>query len=301
MAIPPIWVISSSLADALLAPSGYTIAELQQQIDASRRPVVLSLPQVMLEGTITEETFQAQTENVLAYIEGADPLLKDEVVVLSAHYDHVGIDPLAEGDHIYNGADDDGTGTVALLEIAEAFVQAASDGYAPRRSILFLHVSGEEKGLLGSAYYADQEPVFPLEKTVTNLNIDMIGRHDPTRQGEANYVYIIGSNLISQELHEINVRVNERTGIGLVLDERFNSKDDPNRFYARSDHWNFGKHGIPFIFFITGTHEDYHGTGDEPHKIDYERMARITRLIFGTAWQVANQETRPAVTGTGFN
>ncbi|GBD02469.1 Aminopeptidase YwaD [bacterium HR18] len=301
MAIPPIWVISSSLADALLAPSGYTIAELQQQIDASRRPVVLSLPQVMLEGTITEETFQAQTENVLAYIEGADPLLKDEVVVLSAHYDHVGIDPLAEGDHIYNGADDDGTGTVALLEIAEAFVQAASDGYAPRRSILFLHVSGEEKGLLGSAYYADQEPVFPLEKTITNLNIDMIGRHDPTRQGEANYVYIIGSNLISQELHEINVRVNERTGIGLVLDERFNSKDDPNRFYARSDHWNFGKHGIPFIFFFTGTHEDYHGTGDEPHKIDYERMARITRLIFGTAWQVANQETRPAVTGTGFN
>jgi hypothetical protein len=301
MALPPIWIISSSLADALLAPSGYTIAKLHQQIDATRRPVVLSLPQLMLQGTIAEETFQAQTENVLAYLEGADPLLKDEVVVLSAHYDHVGIDPLAEGDNIYNGADDDGTGTVALLEIAEAFMQAARDGYPPRRSLLFLNVSGEEKGLLGSAYYTDQKPVFPLKQTVTNLNIDMIGRHDPTRKGDPNYVYIIGSNLISQELHELNLRVNELTGTQLVLDERFNSKDDPNRFYARSDHWNFGKHGIPFIFFFTGTHEDYHGVGDEPHKIDYERMARIVRLIFGTAWQVANQETRPAVTGTGFN
>ncbi len=299
--LPPIWVISSRMADALLAPSGYTIAELQQQIDKSRQPVVFAVPEVTIHGQLIQETYQAQTENVLAYIEGADSLLKDEVVVLSAHYDHVGIDPTAEGDGIYNGADDDGTGTVALLEIAEAFMQAVRDGYRPRRSILFLHVSGEEKGLLGSAYYTDHEPVFPLEQTVTNLNIDMIGRHDPSREGDSNYVYIIGSHLISQELHEINLRVNEITGTHLVLDERFNSKDDPNRFYARSDHWNFGKHGIPFIFFFTGTHEDYHGVDDEPHKIDYNRMARIVRLIFGTAWQVANQDNRPPVTGTGFN
>ncbi|WP_397546053.1 M28 family peptidase [Rhodothermus marinus] len=299
--LPPIWVVSSQVADALLAPSGHSIAELQQQIDENRQPVVFAVPAVTVHGRLLQETYQAQTENVLAYIEGADSLLKNEVVVLSAHYDHVGVDPTAEGDGIYNGADDDGTGTVALLEIAEAFMQAARDGYPPRRSILFLHVSGEEKGLLGSAYYADHEPVFPLEQTVTDLNIDMIGRHDPTREGDPNYVYIIGSNLISQELHEINLRVNEITGTRLVLDERFNSKDDPNRFYARSDHWNFGKHGIPFIFFFTGTHEDYHGVDDEPHKIDYDRMARIVRLIFGTAWQVANQDNRPAVTGTGFN
>ncbi|SHK79453.1 M28 family peptidase [Rhodothermus profundi] len=298
---PPIWVVSSRIADALLAPSGHTIAALQQQIDTHRQPVVFAVPEVTIQARLLQETFQAQTENVLALIEGADSLLKNEVVILSAHYDHVGTDPTAEGDGIYNGADDDGSGTVALLEIAEAFMQAVRDGYPPRRSILFLHVSGEEKGLLGSAYYTDQEPVFPLEKTVTNLNIDMIGRHDPTRNGDANYVYIIGSHLISQELHEINVRVNEITGVHLALDERFNSKDDPNRFYARSDHWNFGKHGIPFIFFFTGTHEDYHGVDDEPHKIDYDRMARIVRLIFGTAWQVANQDNRPAVTGTGFN
>ncbi|MDQ7040928.1 MAG: M28 family peptidase [Rhodothermus sp.] len=299
--LPPIWVISSRLADALLTPSGHTIAELQQQIDAGRQPIVFTVPDVTVQSQLVQETFQAQTENVLAYIEGADSLLKNEVVILSAHYDHVGTDPTAKGDGIYNGADDDGTGTVALLEIAEAFMQAVRDGYRPRRSILFLHVSGEEKGLLGSAYYTDHEPVFPLERTVTNLNIDMIGRHDPSREGDSNYVYIIGSNLISQELHEINLRVNEITGTHLVLDERFNSKDDPNRFYARSDHWNFGKHGIPFIFFFTGTHEDYHGVDDEPHKIDYDRMARIVRLIFGTAWQVANQDNRPPVTGTGFN
>lgn len=299
--MPPVWVVNSQVADVLLAPSGYTIAALQRQIDESRQPIVFDVPTVTLYSRLIQETYQAQTENVLAYIEGADPLLKNEVVILSAHYDHVGVDPTAEGDGIYNGADDDGTGTVALLEIAEAFVQAARDGYAPRRSLLFLHVSGEEKGLLGSAYYADQEPVVPLEQTVTNLNIDMIGRHDPTRAGDSNYVYLIGSNLISQELHEIVLGVNEITGTNLVLDERFNSKDDPNRFYARSDHWNFGKHSIPFVFFFTGTHEDYHGVGDEPHKIDYDRMARIVRLIFGTAWQVANQAHRPAVTGTGFN
>src|SRR5690606_17616185 len=129
-----------------------------------------------------------ETENVLAFIEGSDPALKDEVIVLSSHYDHVGMDPLAAGDGIYNGADDDGSGTVAILEMAEAFVQAKRDGHGPRRSILFLNVSGEEKGLLGSAYYADTEPVFPLDQTVTNLNIDMIGRYDPEREGSTDYV-----------------------------------------------------------------------------------------------------------------
>ena len=181
-------------------------------------------------------------------------------------------------------------------------MEAKESGLGPRRSILFINFSGEEKGLLGSAYFAHSEPTVPLENIVSVLNIDMIGRIDPTHPGESDrYVYIIGSNMISQELHDINVRVNEITGTDLDLNERFNSKDDPNRFYARSDHWNFGKHDIPFIFFFTGTHEDYHQPGDEAHKIEYERMADISRLIFGTAWQVANQEKRPALSGTGFN
>lgn len=298
----PFYRISSDLADMILAPSGRSVQELKSRIDQTLTPEVLELPGVNVTSRINLQPFSAQTENVLALVEGLDPELKDEIVVISSHYDHIGVDPTLDGDQINNGADDDGSGTVAMLEIAEAFMQARRDGFGPRRSILFIHVTAEEKGLLGSEYYADVEPVFPLEKTVTNLNIDMIGRHDPTYPAnDSNYVYIIGSNLISEELHDINLRVNQITGTNLVLNERFNSKDDPNQFYARSDHWNFGKHGVPFIFFFTGTHEDYHQPGDEAHKIDYPRMAQIGRLIFATAWQVANQEAPPAVSGDGFN
>ena len=301
---PPIYVISQTLANQILAPTGQTVAALQADIDDDLTPVVMDVPGATVSSEIAFETFETSSENVVAFIEGSDPVLKDEVVVISSHYDHIGIDPVADGDQINNGADDDGSGTVTILEIAEAFEQARRDGYGPRRSVLFLNVSGEEKGLLGSAFYTDIEPVVPLANTVANLNIDMIGRHDPTHPDPASaedYVYIIGSNLISQELHDINVRANEVTGTDVVLSERFNSKDDPNQFYRRSDHWNFGKNNIPFIFFFTGTHEDYHQPGDEAHKIDYERMARIGQLIFATAWQVANQDAPPAVSGAGFN
>ncbi len=297
---PPIYTISSELADEILAPAGRTVAEIKQGIDASLTPEVFEVPEVTMRSTLEQESFKSITENVVAFIEGSD--LKDEVVVISSHYDHIGISPAAEGDQINNGADDDGSGTVTTLEIADAFMQAKKDGYGPRRSILFLNVTGEEKGLLGSRYFTDTEPLVPLRNIVTNLNIDMIGRYDPTHPGaDNNYVYIIGSNLISHELHEINWKLNESTGINLDLNERFNSKDDPNQFYRRSDHWNFGKHNIPFIFFFTGTHEDYHGVDDEAHKIEYDRMARIARLIFATAWQVANQDSRPVVSGEGFN
>ena len=301
---PPAYMISSELANKILAPSGREVREIQDRINEELTPVVFELPGVVVSSRLDLEPYSASSENVVALIEGTDPALKDEVVVISSHYDHIGIDRSAEGDQINNGADDDGSGTVATLEIAEAFMQAKRDQMGPRRSILFLNVSGEEKGLLGSEYYADfdREKVFPLEKTVTNLNIDMIGRYDPTYSGDhpENYVYIIGSNLISEELHEINLQTNEVTGVELELNERFNSKDDPNQFYARSDHWNFGKHDIPFIFFFTGTHEDYHQPGDEADKIDYDRLARISRLIFATAWQVANQDAPPAVSGDGF-
>jgi len=294
---PTILNISSELASTLLARD---VATVKADIDADLTPIVFE-SDVTLRAKVSNEIKEVSSENVVAFIEGSDPVLKDEYVVISSHYDHVGMQPSDE-DGIFNGADDDGSGTVTVLEIAEAFARAKADGYGPRRSIVFLNVSGEEKGLLGSAYYTDREPVVPLEKTVTNLNIDMIGRIDPTHPDEnTDYVYIIGSNLVSQELHDINLRANETFGSKVQLHERFNSKDDPNQFYRRSDHWNFGKNNIPFIFFFTGTHDDYHGVDDEPEKIEYERMAKIAHVIFATAWQVANQDTPPAVTGEGFN
>ncbi|PIQ62559.1 MAG: peptidase M28 [Bacteroidetes bacterium CG12_big_fil_rev_8_21_14_0_65_60_17] len=297
--LPPVLRISEDLADVLLSASGHTVASITSTVTETHSPVVFGMSGTRLTGSVENSRYDAPTENVVAFIEGSD--LKNEVVVLTSHYDHIGISGSGE-DRINNGADDDGSGTVTLLELASAFQQAKDDGFGPRRSLLFMNVTGEEKGLLGSAWYSDHEPLFPIENTVTNLNIDMIGRVDPTHPGpDANYVYIIGSNLISQELHNINLQANDLMGTGLDLNERFNSRDDPNQFYRRSDHWNFGKHGVPFIFFFTGTHEDYHGVGDEPEKIEYERMEKIARLIFGTAWQVANQDTRPAVSGTGFN
>jgi hypothetical protein len=299
---PSILMISTDLADAILAGTGHTVRSLASGIAGSREPNVFAVEGSRVASDVSFDVTETSSENVLGFIEGSDPELKDQVVVISSHYDHVGVNEAAEGDGIFNGADDDGSGTVAVLEIAEAFARAREDGHGPRRSVLFLNVTGEEKGLLGSAYYTDHQPVFPIENTVTNLNIDMIGRVDPTHPGETDeYVYIIGSNLISQELHDINLRMNSLLGTDLDLNERFNSKDDPNQFYRRSDHWNFGKHQVPFIFFFTGTHEDYHGVDDEPEKILYERMADISRLIFATAWQVANQDTPPEVTGTGFN
>jgi len=297
---PTVLTVSAGLANSIIASSGHTVEHLQSMINESLTPEVFEVDGA-IRATVANKTYETSSENVLAFIEGSDPVLKDQVVVISSHYDHIGMrpDPV---DGINNGADDDGSGTVSVLEIAEAFAKAKADGFGPRRSILFLNVTGEEKGLLGSAYYTDKDPIIPLENIVTDLNIDMIGRIDPTHTGpDSDYVYIIGSNLVSQELHDINLRVNKEIGINIDLNERFNSKDDPNQFYRRSDHWNFGKHNIPFIFFFTGTHDDYHGVDDEPDKIAYERMARIAQVIFGTAWQVANQDTAPVVSGEGFN
>lgn len=299
---PPVHVISSDLANEILASSGRDIEGLKQEIDGNLTPVVLSLDDVEVSSRLDHQSVPLETENVIAVVEGTDPELKHEYVVVTSHYDHVGIDPTLEGDQIFNGADDDGSGTVALLEIAEAFQMAREEGFGPRRSVMFLNVTAEEKGLLGSRYYSDIDPVVPLENTVANLNIDMIGRHDPTYPGETtDYVYIIGGDLISQDIHDVNDRVNTVIGSSIELSDRFNSPDDPNQFYRRSDHWNFGKHNIPFIFYFTGTHEDYHGVGDSPDKIDYERLERISRLVFGTTWQLANQDERPQVSGTGFN
>lgn len=225
-------------------------------------------------------------ENVLAYIEGTDK--KDELVVLTAHYDHIGV----ENGVVYNGADDDGSGTVALIEIAEAFAKAKAEGRGPRRSVLIMPVSGEEKGLLGSRHYSDH-PVFPLENTVSDLNIDMIGRVDSAHTSSAPYVYIIGSDRLSTQLHEANERANEQ--VGLVLDYTFNDENDPNRFYYRSDHYNFARKGIPCIFYFSGVHEDYHQPGDDVEKIRFDLLTQRARLVFHTAWNIANREDRPVV------
>lgn len=228
------------------------------------------------------------SENVVAFIKGSE--FPEEIVVISAHYDHVGMD--SEG-NIYNGADDDGSGTVSILEIAEAFKETQNDGYQPRRSILFLHVTGEEKGLLGSDYYT-KNPIFPLENTVTDLNTDMIGRIDPKHEDNPNYIYLIGSDKLSTQLHELSEEVNNKY-TQFDLDYTYNDENDPNRFYYRSDHYNFAKHNIPVIFYFNGTHADYHQPTDTPDKIEYDLMARRAQLIFYTAWEVANRDERLVV------
>lgn len=228
------------------------------------------------------------SENVAAIIEGSE--YPDQYIVITAHLDHVG----KKGEDIYNGADDDGSGSVALLEIAQAFKLAQEDGNGPKRSIVILHVTAEEKGLLGSEFYTDY-PLYPLEQTITNLNVDMIGRIDPNRGSDNDrYIYLIGSDRLSTMLHETSERINKET-VNLELDYTFNAPDDPNNFYERSDHFNFAKNNIPVIFYFSGTHEDYHGPGDTPDKIRYDLLTERTKLIFNTAWEIANMENKIVV------
>ena len=229
------------------------------------------------------------SENVVAYIKGSEK--PDEIIVISAHLDHEGI---KEGE-VYNGADDDGSGTIAMLEIAEAFRMAEKAGNGPKRTILFLHVTGEEKGLLGSRHYTDNDPIFPLEDTVADLNIDMIGRSDPKRtEGDRNYVYLIGSDKLSSELHNLSEEVNKKY-TNVELDYTYNDENDPNRYYYRSDHYNFAKNNVPVIFYFNGTHADYHKASDTPDKIEYDLLENRTRLVFHTAWEVANRAERIVV------
>ena len=229
----------------------------------------------------------ADSENIWAYIEGSEK--PEEVIVISAHYDHVGV----ENGEVYNGADDDGSGTSALLEIAQAFQMAKKAGHGPKRSILFLHVTGEEHGLLGSRYYSEN-PLFPLANTVADVNIDMIGRRDALHADTNNYVYIIGANRLSSELDHISATMNQKY-VGLDLDYRFNDPKDPNRFYERSDHYNFAKFGIPSVFFFNGVHADYHKKSDEPNKIEYDALEKRTQLAFVIAWELANRKDRIVV------
>ena len=223
--------------------------------------------------------------NVVGIVEGTDK--KDEYVFVTAHYDHLG---MRDG-KIYYGADDDGSGTVAVMNMAEAFAKAAADGNRPRRTIVFMAVSGEEKGLWGSEYYSDH-PFFPLDKTTVDLNIDMVGRVDTERKtaDTLNYVYVIGHDKLSSDLPIINEGVNNKY-TQLVLDYKFDDPNDQNRIYFRSDHYNFARKGVPILFFYDGMlKSDYHKPTDTIEKISWNLFEKRTRMIFHTAWEMANRD-----------
>jgi Zn-dependent M28 family amino/carboxypeptidase len=248
-----------------------------------------TMKEALLEGAQIKIDYKEKSEpitsdNVAALIKGSEK--PNEYIILSAHLDHIGI----HDGEVFNGADDDGSGTVAILEIAEAFKAALKDGNGPKRSIIFLHVTGEEKGLLGSQYYTDYDPIVPLAQTVANLNIDMIGRTDPKRlEGKRNYIYLIGSDKLSTDLHKLSEEVNSKY-TNIELDYTYNDENDPNRYYYRSDHYNFAKNNIPVIFYFNGTHDDYHQASDTPDKIQYDLLENRTRLVFHTAWELANRD-----------
>jgi Zn-dependent M28 family amino/carboxypeptidase len=239
------------------------------------------------------------TSNVIAVIEGSDPKLKSEYVALSCHYDHVGVSRRqTAGDRIFNGADDNGSGTVTLLAVAEAMAKAKK---RPKRSFLFIWHTGEEHGLWGSHYFT-KYPTVPLDKITALINIDMIGRSrkpddkNPRNKDLSgqNEVYVIGATLMSTELENLCKRVNEGY-LKLQYNYRYDDPKDPERFFFRSDHFFYAQKGIPALFYFNGVHEDYHGVGDEPQKIDYERMEKIVRTIFRTLWELAQAKDRPKV------
>jgi hypothetical protein len=280
---PPSFAISTKLANQLLAPSGHTVAKLKQQLDSKLKPAPFNLARRVTVSANLVASDAVKTENVAAFIEGSDPKLKDEVVIISAHYDHLGLNPSLKGDQIFNGAADDGSGVVACLEMAQWFMKAKREGHGPRRSILFINFSGEEKGLLGSTYY-NQFPLIPLEQTVADINMDGVGGIDVKHPTQSkNYIYVVGQQELSSELIDSAKLLNtsQNTNLELTLDRQFGS-----------DHQSFAAQLIPYIYYSTGLTEKYHQVGDEPNTIDYEHFARVVRLIFASAWQTANQENR---------
>ena len=282
--------ISPDMAKEIIGKNTEGFAKARAKCDAGK-PRSINLPCQLM---IKMDKFFKQLigNNVMGFIEGSDPVLKDEIIIVSAHYDHLGM----RGDQIYHGADDDGSGTSGVLAIAQALSEAKKQGHGPRRSVLCMLVTGEEKGLLGSKYYVTY-PVFPLDKTVADVNIDMIGRVDEKyeKAGNPNYIYIIGADKLSQDLHEVNEKMND-TYSKLTLDYTYNDENDPNRYYYRSDHYNFAEKGIPAIFYFNGTHADYHRPTDTIDKINFEKMTKIVKLAFYTTCEIANRDERLRIT-----
>lgn len=248
-----------------------------------------NLKEASISVALNQTPSKVKTENIIGYIEGSDPVLKKEVIVLSAHYDHVGV----ENGEVFNGADDNGSGSAALLEMAEALQKAKNEGKGLRRSVLLIAMTGEEMGLLGSSYYA-ANPVIPLDKTVTDLNIDMIGRTTQASEIDTFAVYIIGSNMLSDDLHKANETAN-RTYTKLKLDYEYNSVDHPLKLYFRSDHYNFAKFGIPSIFYFGGFHDDYHQPTDDIEKLNFAKIEQVSRLVFHTCCLLGNKTSRPSM------
>jgi len=280
--------LTPQLSKKIMGKMAKKVVKARKKIEKSGKLKPVTIP-VVLELTQEKAVKELIGENVLGYLEGSDPDLKDEVLVVSAHYDHIG----KRGDNIFNGADDNGSGSSTILEVAEAFVKAKEMGKGARTSVLFLWVSGEEKGLLGSEYYASH-PIFPLANTIADINVDMVGRVDEKHADDPYYIYVIGSNRLSTELHQIGERMNEQY-TQLELDYTYNAEDDPNRYYYRSDHYNFAEKGIPSVFFFNGTHADYHRDTDTIEKINFQKMEKIAQLVFHNAWQLANQARRITV------
>ncbi len=282
-----VFLISKPLAAAILHCDAEKLDKASTDFDSGKTGSLKKIKPQSISYKINRNVNTIWTENVLGFLEGTDK--KDEIVIVTSHFDHIG----RNGDQINNGADDDGSGTTSVMEIAEAFVLAKKAGHGPRRSMLFMTVTGEEKGLLGSQYYVTH-PVFPLENTVVDLNIDMIGRHDPEHEENLDFVYLVGSDKLSSELHELSELTND-TFTNMSLDYTYNDEDHPDRIYYRSDHWNFAKNDIPVIFYFTGIHEDYHKPTDTIDKIEFEMLQKRAQLVYYTAWMIANREERIVV------
>lgn len=233
-------------------------------------------------GTYFREKVESSS-NVIAFIKGSQ--YPDEVLIITAHSDHLGKDL----EKTYHGADDNASGTSAILELAQAFKLAQKNGNSPKRSIAFMHLTGEEIGLYGSRYFIEN-PLFPIENIVADLNIDMIGRMDELHEPDSNYIYLIGADRISKELHYISEKANS-IFTKLELDYKYNDDKDPNAYYYRSDHYNFARYKIPVIFYFNGEHKDYHQVTDTADKIDYVALAKRSKLIFSTAWYLANSDS----------
>jgi hypothetical protein len=288
----PAVTLGPALAEELMAAFGmdlksaYETANRKQNVEPKKLDVSAKL-------TVVQQLTRSTTQNVAGILEGSDPVLKHEYVVFSAHYDHLKTGP---GGEIYPGADDDGSGTTSVLTIAHAMSLER-----PKRSVLIMFHAGEELGLLGSEYNTDYAPVVPLKQMVADLNIDMIGRSkqpgDNAAQDEhltdANTVYLVGSNRISPELHQLSEETNAQFQ-KMKLDYYYNDPNNPERIYFRSDHWNYAKHGIPIIFYFDGTSVDYHRPTDTIDKIDFNKMTKVARLVFETGWRIANLDHRLA-------
>lgn len=279
--------ISSTVAKAIIGDQENKILKAREKY-AKGKAESVKLP-IDFSINMSKDINILEGKNVIGYIQGKSK--PNEYIIVSAHYDHLG----KRGDEVFNGANDNGSGSSTMLELAQSCQQAVLEGNAPERSIVFLWFCGEEKGLLGSHYYTEN-PVFPLQNTVVNINVDMVGRTDDKYKDNPEYIYIIGSDRLSSDLHSISEDVNKKY-TQLTLDYTYNSEDDPNKYYYRSDHYNFAKNGIPAIFYFNGTHEDYHRTTDDVEKINFDAMENVGKLIFHTLFELANRPQRIKVDG----